>query len=170
MRPILVWVVLAAATATLSGCSSDTAFKTATPSNIAGNYTLTITNGDNGCMLENWESGKSTASIPFVITQDGSNANGTLQGAAAVVLGLFIGTNQFTGSVSASDFVMTAYGTIPRHQDMCAYNLNARVTGSIAGDAISGTIDYAPATSTNPACMSVQCTSTQSFNGTRPPP
>ena len=170
MRPIFLWVTLATSALLSVGCSSDAAFQAAAPSNVAGSYTLTLTNGDNGCMLEKWTTGASNSGIPFLATQSGSDLNGELQGVAALSLALFIGTNKFTGSVSADHFDMTAYGTIARQQGTCTFNMNARVVGTIAGDAISGTISYSPATTTNPGCASVQCTSTQSFNGTRPPP
>ena len=61
-----------------------------------------------------------------------------------------------------SSFRLTRTTLIP-------HALNAAISGQISGDAISGTISYAPAASDNPDCASLQCTSTQNFNGTRPP-
>jgi hypothetical protein len=149
------------------GCSSDSSFQ-ASP-NVAGSYTVSVTNADNGCSLDNWEPGKSTSDIPFVIEQQGKNLNGTLQGLAGVALGLSIGTNNFDGTASGDDFDLTAHGTSMHAQGTCMFELNAEINGSISGDLISGTITYAPATSNDPACASLQCASTQNFNGTRPP-
>ena len=151
----------------LAGCGSDGGFTAA--ANLNGTYTVAVTDADNGCNIDNWETGKSTSDIPFLIEQDGTTVNGTLQGVAAVALGLSIGTNKFQGTASSSTFQITAYGTIPRNQNNCTFTLNAGISGQISGDAISGTISYAPAASDNPDCASLQCTSTQNFNGTRPP-
>jgi len=151
----------------LLGCSSDSSFKAAP--DLAGSYTVSVTNGDNGCMIEKWEVGKSTTDIPFLIEQQGTSLTGTLTGLAGLALGLSIGTNKFVGSANDDDFDITAYGSVKHTQDACMYELNAQIQGAISGDAISGTITYAPATSNDPACASLQCSSTQNFNGTRPP-
>ncbi|HEX3775481.1 MAG TPA: hypothetical protein VHV51_13510, partial [Polyangiaceae bacterium] len=103
------------------------------------------------------------------IEQQGTTLNGTIQGLAALILDAAIGTNQFDGTASGSDFDLTAHGKVMRTQGACMYELNAEIQGSISGDAISGTINYAPATTNDPSCASLQCTSTQNFNGTRPP-
>jgi hypothetical protein len=149
------------------GCSSDSSFQ-ASP-NVAGSYTVSVTDADNGCSLDNWDAGKSTSDIPFTIDQQAANLNGTLQGLAGVALNLAIGTNMFDGTATGDDFDLTAYGKIMHTQGTCMFELNAEIRGSISGDLISGTITYAPATSNDPACASLQCTSTQNFNGTRPP-
>jgi hypothetical protein len=151
----------------IAGCSSDSSF--AASSNLAGSYTVSVTNADNGCMIQNWEAGKSTSDIPFLIEQQDKNLNGTLQGLAGAALFLSIGTNMFVGTATGSDFDITAHGTTMHAQGTCMYELNAEIQGSISGDLISGTIKYAPATSNDPACASLQCSSTQNFNGTRPP-
>jgi hypothetical protein len=151
----------------VTGCSSDSNFQAS--ANVAGNYTVSVTDADNGCMIDSWQTGKSATGIPFVITQEDKDLNGTLQGLSGIALGLSIGTNMFTGTANGSDFALTAYGTISHSQGNCAYTLNAEISGSISGDAISGTIKYAPATSTNPDCASLQCSSIQNFDGTRPP-
>ncbi|HWZ90678.1 MAG TPA: hypothetical protein VNW92_17580, partial [Polyangiaceae bacterium] len=132
-------------------------------------YTVSVTNADNGCAIANWEVGKSTSDIPFLIEQQDKNLNGTLQGLAGIALGLAIGTNKFQGTATGNEFDLTAYGTTMHAQGNCMYELNAEIQGSISGDAISGTIKYSPATSNNPDCASLQCSSTQNFNGTRPP-
>lgn len=151
----------------LGACSSSSDFTGS--ADLGGTYTVNVTNADNGCNIENWEQGKSTSDIPFVIEQQDVNVTGTLQGGAGLLLGLWIGTNQFTGLATGESFDITAHGTKMQTQGTCMYELNAEIQGHISGDAISGTIKYAPATTNDPACASVQCSSTQNFNGTRPP-
>jgi hypothetical protein len=171
MRPLLgiarVACIAPCVLLLLSGCGSDSNFQAS--SNVAGNYTVSVTNADNGCMIENWEAGMSTSGIPFLIEQQDKNLNGTLQGVAGAGLFLWIGTNMFVGTATGNAFDITAHGSKMRTQGTCTYELNAEIQGSISGDLISGTIKYAPATSNDPACASLQCSSTQNFNGTRPP-
>jgi hypothetical protein len=150
-----------------AGCSSDSSFK-ASP-DIGGSYTVSVTDADNGCMIDSWVAGKSTSDIPFVIEQQSTNVTGSLQGLAGLALAVSIGTAMFQGTTTSDDFDMTAYGTTAHTQGSCMFKLNAEIKGSISGDLISGTITYAPATTNDPACASIQCTSTQTFNGTRPP-
>lgn len=171
MRP---WLAIRCATwltpcvlLAIAGCGGDSSFQ-ASPV-VAGSYTVSVTNADNGCMLQNWEVGNSTSNIPFTIEQQGKNLNGTLEGLAGLALFAAIGTNKFDGSASGDDFDVTAYGTTMQTKGSCMYELNAEIQGRISGDAISGTITYAPAISNDPACASLQCSSTQNFNGTRPP-
>lgn len=136
---------------------------------LDGQYTIAVTNSDNGCALENWGEGESTSNIPFTIEQEQRDLHGTLNGVAAIVLGLAIGTNQFKGQVNEGGFEMTAYGTIPRQQGNCAFTLNAKIQGEIVGDALSGTLEYAPAPSNNPiarACTARRC-KTSTVQGTR---
>ena len=152
----------------LAACSSSSNFQAS--ANVAGAYTVNVTNADNGCNIENWDDGKSTSDIPFTIVQQDANLTGELQGGAGLLLDLWIGTNDFTGTANGESFDITAHGTKMQAQGTCMYDLNAEIQGSISGDAISGTIKYAPATTNDPACASLQCSSTQNFNGTRPPP
>jgi hypothetical protein len=151
----------------LVDCSGNSSFQAS--ANVAGNYTVSVTNADNGCMIASWDVGKSTSDIPFMIDQQDENLTGTLQGLSGLALDAAIGTNSFTGSATGNDFDITAFGKKTYTQGNCSYKLNAEISGNISGDAITGTIKYSPATDNNPDCTSLQCSSTQNFNGTRPP-
>ena len=54
----------------LGGCSGDNEFT----ANVAGNYTIAITNGASSCNFDNWVEGKETSGIGLVITQDGQSS------------------------------------------------------------------------------------------------
>jgi len=66
----------------LGGCGSDNEFT----ADVAGSYTIAITNGASTCKFDNWVEGKETSGIGLTITQDGQKVHATLDG---VIGGLF---------------------------------------------------------------------------------
>jgi hypothetical protein len=137
--------------------------------NVAGSYTIALTDKDNGCNLANWTSGNQTTGVPVTITQSGSDVNATVTGVAAAVLDAFIGTAAFTGDDSID---LKAIGTIPKQSGNCTWTYNGEITASLDGDALEGRIDYRAADNGNSDCMTMMihgCDSYQAFNGTRPP-
>jgi hypothetical protein len=150
------------------GCgSSDGDFV----ANVEGDYTINMTKGANGCGFTDWTVGEQTQDIHFVITQDGSDITGTLQGLTALWVTLVLGSAEFNGSVSGANVHMTLYGTNSFTQDGCTYNVNAIVDARSNGNSLDGTITYTKATTNNPACASMEgCETVQEFSGSRPPP
>src|SRR5215467_9296960 len=73
------------------------------PTNFAGSYTLTETENANTCNLPNWTQG-STTTFTAKFTQDGTNAQVTIEGALGTILQLLVGTAQFQGTVSGNTF------------------------------------------------------------------
>jgi hypothetical protein len=138
--------------------------------NAAGEYTVSITNGANGCNLAPWTVGETATGIPFTIEQDGSSVTGTvMEGPGAWVQFLF-GTNQFAGTVSGSDITMELVSKRTLQEGNCVYTINAKVTAETSGDVLTGTIDYTKQTNNNPDCDGIEgCITRQEFNGTRPP-
>ncbi len=144
-------------------CGSD-------PVDAAGDYTISVTNRENGCEFDNWEVGNSASNIGLVITQDGDAVNGTITGATGTFLTLVLGSNVFQGSVDGNDVDMTIFGTRSTTEGNCTWSINASVDGSLDGDVLTGNLNYAAATNGNPDCASLEgCVSRQEFNGTRPP-
>jgi hypothetical protein len=137
---------------------------------VSGDYTVALTNADNGCAFEQWERGDTTTGIGLSIEQQGRKLDASVDGVSSFVLGLVLGTAEFEGEARGLSFTMTAYGTIPRREGNCSFTINAEVEGELDGDSISGTITYAPATNDNPDCAEVRCSSVQNFSGSRPPP
>jgi hypothetical protein len=95
--------------------------------------------------------------------------NGTIEGLTAILLAFVTGNAQFSGTVDGTDFTMTSYGQLTKTDGNCSYTWNVTLDGSLAGDAISGTVSYAPATNGNPDCAAIECSSIQDFSGSRPP-
>src|SRR5689334_4272303 len=98
------------------GTSADAA-----PADIAGNYTLALTNQANGCGYMNWAEGQQSNDIHLNITQTGAMATGTVDGLVATYLDFAVGSHVFTGTVTGNDFEMTLFGTRSETQMMCTY-------------------------------------------------
>jgi hypothetical protein len=149
----------------LCGCSSDNEFTT----NVAGNYTIAITNGASSCKFDNWVEGKETSGIGFVITEDGQNITGTLDGVTGALFTLLFGSADFAGTINGSTLNLTNYGSRAAQEGNCSYTYNSTVNATRSKDTIEGTITYSTKTNGNPDCAAVECSATQRFNGTRPP-
>ena len=140
------------------------------PANVAGNFSVNLTNKDNGCNFTNWTVGNMTTGVPVTITQSGGNVTATITGPAGLYVGAVLGSATFTGTVSGDTLDLILYGTHSATMGNCTYTVNAELKGTITGDVLDGTIDYKSATNGSPDCGAVQgCTSEQAFNGTRPP-
>ena len=141
------------------------------PANVAGQYTVAVTNRDNGCNLQNWTVGQSAANIQVAITQNGSTADATVQGAVGGYLDIILGSHDFTGTIDGHHLSLTLFGTRTSNSGNCTWTYNANLEADLSGDVLTGTIDYSPKTNGNPDCTPTltTCASRQDFNGTRPP-
>ncbi|HLU65790.1 MAG TPA: hypothetical protein VKZ63_05915 [Kofleriaceae bacterium] len=144
------------------GCGGD-------PVDVSGEYTLTLTNGDNGCQFENWVEGEVTTNVSLLIEQDGDSVTASVGGAAALVLDVLLGSSVFRGEVDGSHLQLTLHGT-DRTVEQCTFFVDGVVHAEVDGDVITGVIEYRPATNGNVACGVLNdCVTSQQFNGTRPP-
>lgn len=137
---------------------------------VAGEYSISLTNRDNGCAFTDWEVGKTSTGIPVSITQDGSAVTAVVGGLAATFLDLWLGAHTYQGGLSGSAIELRLYGSRSRSQGNCAYTINSTIEAEIDGDVLTGSISYTAATNQNPDCAALEgCVSRQDFNGTRPP-
>lgn len=144
------------------GCGED--------ANVAGSYTIAVTNRTNGCELENWMEGETSSNIPVTITQSGENVTATVDGLVGAYFNAIFGSAAFVGTVSGDDLDLQIIGTRSATEGNCTYTFNAVLSGSVSGDTLTGRIDYQAATNDQPDCAALEgCTSYQDFNGTRPP-
>jgi hypothetical protein len=150
------------------GCGGD---DDNTPPNVAGHYTINVTNGQNNCPLTGWQEGQSFSNITFDVTQDGENLLGTFQGVLATIfLQAVIGATDFQGTVSHQSVEMTRLGTQTFTSGACMFTVRADLQGTSNGDVLQGQIVYKPVTHDDPDCASIEsCSAVQMFNGTRPP-
>src|SRR5258706_9966865 len=103
ISPVLV-VVLA-----LAGCGGGSV-------DVTGSYTVSVTNGANGCNAVNWTVGSSATGIPVTIAQDGSNATATVEGLTGAYLQAGLGSRVFAGDVSGHDLNLELIGTTQQTQ------------------------------------------------------
>ena len=151
----------------LPGCGGDDS----PPTNVAGTYTLNVTNGPSTCPLGGWMPGNVTMDVPLVITQNGSSVTADVGGAGAVFLNLYCGNAHLEGSVSGSNMELKLTGTRSLSSGSCAFTIDAHLSATVGNDALSGSITYTPNTNTSPDCAAVNtCSARMNLNGTRPPP
>jgi hypothetical protein len=154
---------LALSASLLAACATD-------PANVAGTFSVNLTNRDNGCNLANWTVGATASGIPVTITQSGAMASADVGGGARVVLDLFLAGHVYSGTVDATKLSLDILGTRSATMGNCTYTYNSELRATLTGDALAGTITYKAATNGNPDCATLTgCVSTEDFNGARPP-
>ena len=156
----LIWLIWLA----LLGCSSS-------PAQVAGDYSIGLTDEDNGCMFANWTAGTMTSGITMTVTQQSADATAVVTGGGSeLVLDAVFGANTFTGSVDGDAIDLTLDGTNSNTTGNCTYTYNGVITATLATDTFTGKITYTGATNNNSDCATIQgCVSYQNFDGSRPP-
>ena len=140
------------------------------PADVAGNYTIAVTNEENACELENWTAGETAMNIPLAVTQSGASVTGTLGGLVATWFDVIVGDHTFEGDVSGATVEMTLFGTRNYTSGGCAATLLVELHGVLSGDLLQGTVRYSFETNGSPECGTLAtCANIQRFNGTRPP-
>lgn len=154
-------IALALVALGLGGCA---------PADVAGNYTVAATNGENGCMVDSWTEGESSTNIPVTITQDGGDVSIVVDGIVGGFLNLGIGSNQFAGDVAGDRVSATLIGDNSYREGECAFTYTVDLDATVTGDVIEGSLEYRPVTNGHPDCGVLEtCRNEQLFNGTRPP-
>ena len=100
----------------LSGCGSDDEFT----ADVAGSYTIAITNGASSCGFDNWVEGKVNSGIGLAITQDGQKVHATLDGATGALFKLLFGSPDFDGTIKGSDLTLGNYGSRAAQSGNCS--------------------------------------------------
>lgn len=165
-------LVIAGACAAL-GCGDEAKGPVVeTPANLAGDYSVDLTNEYNDCatMVMKWMDGAVSEDVPFTITQNGVHVSAETMGAPAIAFLLLTGSLPFEGEIHGSHFLLVNTGTKLYDFDACSYTINATVEGDVDGDTITGTLVYSPVVGDDPACHDYACRAEQSFTGTRPTP
>ena len=159
MRTILLALVVAAATAC---SSSDSNGPTA---QVAGDYTLTVTDNQNGCQVENFTTGATQSGITMTITQNGSSVSATGTGSVGLMLAFATG-DTLNGWIDGQEASLTS--SVSHTMGGCAYSTTATANLTFSGNQIQGNILYTDSGNGSPDCgFMQQCTSTQTVNGSR---
>jgi hypothetical protein len=156
------------------GCSgSDDSPAVPAGGTVEGDYTISVTNRENGCDFDDWTTGDSVSRISLELSEDDGEATGVVRGQwSGLALRVWLGPegNVLEGTAVGGQVDLTRYGTTALNQGDCSYTLTATVTAQVNGDVIEGSIRYTAATNDNPDCAELEgCVSRQAFNGTRPP-
>lgn len=137
---------------------------------VAGSYTMAITNRDNGCNFAGYTVGAQNM-VGVNITQDGSNLTATVTGGGGFLLALVVGSNIYTGGVDGDDVDLQIIGDIAMNTGNCAYTYNSEIHATANGDSMNGRIEYRSVTNNNSDCAAITgCLTFQEFAGSRPPP
>jgi hypothetical protein len=155
MRSVALVIVLAA-------CSSD-------PKNAAGDYSVMVTNHDNGCNFMSWTP-DDTSDATLTLTQSSNHVTANVTDLSAVILDLALGGHAYAGEINDGDLDLNLFGVRSNTTGNCTYTFNSEIRAVLDGDALSGRIDYVSATNNNPDCVGIMdCRSFQSFDGSRSP-
>jgi len=140
------------------------------PADVAGNYTVNVTNGENECGFGGWDPDGETLAVPVVITQDGDVVQVTVEGAPGVFFDIVAGSRRFNGTVGGSHVQGDLIGSVTGRQGDCAYTITVELDADVSGDVIMGQLAYRPITNHHADCGVLEtCSNVQLFNGTRPP-
>ncbi len=140
---------------------------------VAGEYSVTTTNGASTCAMPSWKEGEVNKDIPISITQAGADLTGVVGGWAGLGQKLLLGNSApLVGAVSGDAFTMKAVGDVKKDKT-CESFWTATATGTSSGDTISGKYVFSRAiTKDTPDCaaaMVVACAESFTFAGVRPP-
>lgn len=157
MKKMLVCAALVAALG--AGCS---------PANFAGQYTIDVINGANGCGFSPWNVGDTARGVGLTITQTPDQISGKVGGLTGVFLNLTLGSDTFTGTGAGNQITLVLTGSRAMSNKTCAYTTNATARASLTGEALAGTIVYTNSTNKSADCGTLtDCSTTQSFSGLR---
>jgi hypothetical protein len=105
---------------------------------VAGNYTIAVTNTDNGCMFDTFTVGETNTAIPLVITQSESSLSAEIGGLAGAAFNVVFGSDMLSGEVDGEDVELRVFGTPSATEGGCTRTANATASGTIDGDFLSG--------------------------------
>jgi hypothetical protein len=160
MRTIPLALVVAAVACGSSGSSPDVP-----PAQVAGNYALTITDGQNGCNVENFTTNATQTGTEVAITQNGSSLSATAMATQGLVLAFAAG-DTLSGVIDGSDASLTSSADL--QQGGCAYTVTATANVTFHDNQLQGTVLYSASGNGSSDCGVLQgCTSTQTITGSR---
>jgi len=160
MRQIATVLVLVALGVS-SGCA---------PAEVGGDYTVNLTNGENGCNFDNWTVGDTTTGVPLVVTQNEDQVQLDANGTGGVALDVVLGSSIWNGQVAGNNVTAALIGSRSANMGGCTYTVTVDLDASVDGDVIEGQLIWRPVTNMHADCGVLEgCQTLQTFNGLRPP-
>jgi hypothetical protein len=158
MRTILLALVVA----TTAACSSTV---NGPPAQVAGDYSLTVTDNQNGCNVQDFATGSTQSGFTLTITQSGSSLSATGTGSAGLMLAFATG-DTLNGWIDGQEASLSS--TVSHTQGGCAYSTTATLNLTFSGNQLQGNVLYTDSGNGSPDCGAMQqCTSTQKVAGSR---
>ena len=151
------------------GCGGGNKFESA-PADVDGEYSVALTNRENGCEFQDWEVGGQTTAVPLTIEQKDEEVTGQVTSFAGLVLWALTGNATFRGTAGPSSVTMEIQGNVRHREGACEFWVDATLEAEVSGETLSGTITYEKRPLPGADCsLSPGCSSIQAFNATRPP-
>lgn len=138
------------------------------PVDAEGTYSVGVTNREDACAF-GWTVGMQNPGVEVVVTQNGDAAIAEVKGLAGGYLSFAFGSSTFSGDVDGDELNLFLTGTKGQTKGSCAFTYDGRMSATLTGNSLEGTIDYVANTNSSPDCAAVACVSTQEFAGSRPP-
>lgn len=147
----------------LAACGSD-------PVDAEGDYSINVTNRENGCNFDNWTVGNTATSIPTTINQEGTSAGAEVTGLTGGYLDIILGSHVFNGTVEGDELDLRIAGTRSATTGNCTWTVDAQLLATLNGDVLTGRINYTKNGNDNSDCAPLDgCSSFQEMNGARAP-
>ncbi len=154
----------------LAGCLVGFAACSDDPVDAEGDYTINVTNRDNGCSFDNWTAGNSAMDIKVTINQEGETAGADVMGITGAYLDLILGSHVFNGSIDGDELDLKIPGTRSAVTGNCTWTVDATLIATLNGDILTGRINYSKNGNDNTDCAPIDgCLSVQEMNGARAP-
>jgi hypothetical protein len=171
--PMMRSRALLAATSSLvlaTACGDDFSAAPEPPADVEGQYSVAVTNRDNGCAFESFDDGATATNIPLTVTQDGSNLSAKIGGLTGTAFSLLVGVDTLQGQIQGNELSLAIVGTATQTQGECSFSIDVHAEATASGDALQGTLEYVPDTAEGAQCAAlVGCSTYQDFAGSRPP-
>jgi len=135
---------------------------------VVGDYSLTVTNRENGCMFENWQEDQTNV-LEVAILQETNNVTATVGGTIGLLVEAIAGSKVFTGTVDEDTLELGLVGTQVHDSKDCMLTIDYAIRATLDGDLLSGELrSHARPLEMTAACeVRVGCTSLQIFYGQR---
>lgn len=154
------------------------------PALSEGSYTLTVTNGPDGCGFYNWTMGESLETPLFIRQMTPTAADpavaeisGALVGVGGLLVALGVGSHEFTGTVQGQALTLRVRGTTLQTRGSCNFLFDligtARVDGPAGPDASgdtflrNGVIRWVASPVSGDCSAYRSCSTVQTFTGRR---
>jgi hypothetical protein len=152
----------------VAACGGDDDFQSG-PQDVAGVYSVAVTNRQNDCPRDSWVEGETANGIELSVVQNGTAITGTVGGAVGLYLSVVTGSNSFTGTVDGNRISAKSFGTTPHTQGGCTLKIDMQLESTFGNNALSGTLTYLPNPEQGDCSAYEGCKGVQEFAGARPP-